>query len=330
MKTIASDCGVRPRLDAIRRSLAETNDLKVVIGLRVQVVLIEDLLKSARFGRQILIESSVLKLQVERKAGRLLRRLHLRGGDHFLTHAAKKPRLEEVGISDKDSANWQMESRLPDDDFDLYTRQAASKGRRPSSNAFYCLASLYIERMRLAGDSKDPVGRVARGLRGLAGKGKRFASIYIDPPCAAAARRAKGFRIDPNVAKLRLMEVAAPQAHLYLRVDPRSPEEGVSILDALGFCFRNRLGRLQLVRARDSVFRPVLEMWLLGVRRDLGGADDGLPQWLEDSPVLAIDCGAEIYDAIERLSKPPCLELFGSKPFSGEWTVVGARGAGAN
>src|SRR5208283_799515 len=134
METNPSDFDVRSQLDTIRRAFAETNDLKEIVGLHVRVVLIEDFLKTGHSARQILIEAIVLKLHVERKAGRILRRLRLRGGNHLLTHVARKRRLEQWGISDKESANWQMESRLPDEDFDWYTMKAGSKGRSPSSH----------------------------------------------------------------------------------------------------------------------------------------------------------------------------------------------------
>jgi hypothetical protein len=45
---------------------------------------------------------------------------------------------------------------------------------------------------------------------------------------------------------------------------------------------------------------------------------------MEDAAMLEIESTADIHDAIERLSKPPCLDLFGCEPFSGDWTVAGA------
>ena len=58
-------------------------------------------------------------------------------------------------------------------------------------------------------------------------------------------------------------------------------------------------------------------------------ADDGLPQWMENVTVVCIDSAEDIHQVIMRFSKSPCLEIFGSGPFSKEWTLAGGKDARA-
>ena len=73
----------------------------------------------------------------------------------------------------------------------------------------------HVEKLKLASNSPDPFAHVVRTLQNLAGKGKRFASIYIDPSLAPVSTRpAIASRIDPRLVQLPVTEVAAAHAHL--------------------------------------------------------------------------------------------------------------------
>ena len=210
----------------IRRRLAKATDLGKIKDLHDRAVELLSRKGTSALDRDVSYQAAELKLVAERKMGLILAALHLRGGDRRSAVAARKLTLDRLRISRRQSAAWQLEGLLPDEDFAAYIQQAARDGKQPSSHGLCCLARRYVESTAFAGNSPECFGRVAGGLRTLARQGRQFACILIDSPGAAASKgRASAFRIDPRLAHLPLLEVAAPQAHIYLRATPESREE---------------------------------------------------------------------------------------------------------
>ncbi|MGO9108938.1 MAG: hypothetical protein ACLP9L_06860 [Thermoguttaceae bacterium] len=315
----------RSRLDEMRRALEESTDFQQVKDLHTQTVHFLSYLRTSPLGPEVLYRGAELKLRVERKMGQILEDLHLAGGNHKSNLGPKKLTLALLGISRKKSALWQAEAGLPEEDFDLYIQRSASEGKVPSSNGLCCLARVHAERAKFADTIADPFGHVADGLRSLSRQGKPFGCIYVDPPSTpAGGGRACGFHIDARLAELPLIEVAAPKAHLYLKVTPRSKEEGVMMLRDWGFSLKAWLLRREVPLDPHDSLQSVHQMWLLGVRNGSGRHNQGLPRWVEEAGMLTIDSTEAIYRCIERVSPPPYLDLFGSRPFSNRWMMATA------
>ncbi len=120
------------------------------------------------------------------------------------------------------------------------------------------------------------------------------------------------------------MELAAAEVHVYLKVTPESLDLGRKILEAWGFSRTTLLvPAMRPLDPHGSVL-TVHDILLLGVRDKLGSDAQGLPPWIEDGRDLALEPGEALHHVIERISPPPCLDVFGLHPFSKNWTTAGA------
>ena len=314
------------KLAEIRRALGKTAILRRIIELRERVKELLRRLRTSTSDRKLSNRAAELKLRAERKAGELLANLRLRGGDHKSTRAARKTRkqtLDRLGISRKHSADWQLEALLPEEDFVSYLRRAAAEGKGPSSHGLQALAKMHVASKEAAGDSPDPFARIASGLRSLAGQGRRFACIYVDPAGSAAGDAwGNGFRLASRLARLPVREVAAPQSHLFLKAGLESWEEAAKVLRAWGFSWKASLARVEGSLDPHALWQPFRDLWLVGVRDGSACDAHGLPPWLEGAGVFSGDSAQDVYAFIEGTSPSPCLDLFGSRPFSKRWTAA--------
>ncbi|MCC7023203.1 MAG: hypothetical protein IT338_10265 [Thermomicrobiales bacterium] len=169
-----------------------------------------------------------------------------------------------------------------------------------------------------------------------------FKTILADPPWRFTNRTGKVApehrRLDRystmdlvEICALRVAEVAAPNAHLYLWAPNALLPEGLAVMEAWGFRYVSNI--IWAKRRKDGgpdgrgvgfYFRNVTEMLLFGVR----GSMRTLPP--ARSRVNMIETRKrehsrkpdEQYDLIEACSPGPYLELFVRHPRPG-WTVWG-------
>jgi hypothetical protein len=311
-------------LAKIRRALEKTTNLEQIVGLHLEAEELLLYIRTPVFGRNLLYRAAELKLRIERKGGKMLPDLHLRGGDRKSTAAAGKLTLRRRGLCRNRSAEWQVEALLPENEFAAYIRRAVQEGKEPTSHGLYDLARMHVEREKLIADSPDATfDRVARRLQSLADQRRRFGCIYIDAPWAAAGHgRASGSHLDPRLAQLPLLEVAAPQAHLYLKVASHSRKDGVKKLRGWGFSCNASLQPSKASVGPDDVRQLAREVWLLGIRDGSGCPIGGLARWIAGDMVLTGDSAEAVYRFMERESRPPYLDLFGDRPFSKLWTMA--------
>ena len=141
--TIDSPSHALTVLDGVRRTLAETVDLDQLKTYRDEAEAIRQLLKNAAVGLEMQNKAAEVKLLAERQIGGILKRLHLHGGDRKSNHRGKGTKLEGFGISRTQSARWQREASLPEEDFREYLRQTRLEGRELTSVGLLRAARLY-------------------------------------------------------------------------------------------------------------------------------------------------------------------------------------------
>jgi hypothetical protein len=303
-------------------ALEDATDIREIKGLHGRVIVLRTRIRTSGLGLELLNQARKLQLVAERKMGHILPHLVLRGGDRKSADQEDRCRLEDWGISRTQSHQWQMEAGLSEEGFDGYLSGASRGGKAATSNGLFHLAKTQADAEELAVDRADPLGRVAGGLQDLARQGKRFPSICIESPWAPGGNgRANGFRLDPRLAQLPVMQAAGPQVHLYLKVVAAS-QDGVKVLKEWGLSVKVRLFRLEASLDHCGSLCALHEVWLLGVRDGSGRAIHGLPHSLEGAGVFAFDPALDMRQIIERLSPPPYLDLFASRPFSKDWTTA--------
>jgi hypothetical protein len=122
-------------LDHASRILAEAKSLDEIKTIRDRAEAARTYVKAARLGLELQNRAAEVKLRAERKAGKLLASLGLRGGDRRSKrrHAALK--LEELGISRDQSRRWQRVAAVPENEFKQFLESANLLGQEVTSAA---------------------------------------------------------------------------------------------------------------------------------------------------------------------------------------------------
>lgn len=171
----------------------------------------------------------------------------------------------------------------------------------------------------------------------LNGHGRKFKTIYADPPWRFANRTGKmapehrrlhryhTMTIE-EICALPVREITADTAHLYLWVPNALLSWGLRVMDAWGFTYKTNLVWYKIRkdggpdgRGVGFYYRNVTELLLFGVKGHLRTFKPGrravnivLTRKREHSRKPD-----EFYSLIERCSPRPCLELFARHPRTG-------------
>jgi hypothetical protein len=149
MGTISRELAV---LDQASRLLAEAKSFEDIKAIHDKVEAIRTYAKAARLGLEAQNQAAELKLRAERKAGGFLRAIGLRGGNRKskLPGATLKVRLDELGISRKQSMIWQTVASVSEKDFCEYLKTMNEQTQEVTSAGL----------LRLARKSNGQVGTV--------------------------------------------------------------------------------------------------------------------------------------------------------------------------
>jgi N6-adenosine-specific RNA methylase IME4 len=161
-------------------------------------------------------------------------------------------------------------------------------------------------------------------------KPKRYRTILADPPWnidqtgSRGADKHYGLMTLERIKAMPVAELAADKAHCWLWVTNAALRHGYDVLEAWGFTPRSILTWCKPRLSLGVYLRNATEHLLLGTRGKAPIEFRGQPTWtfapLQDHSHKP----EEQYAIIERLSKPPYLELFARrKPSNPTWDVWG-------
>jgi chorismate mutase len=125
------------------RALAEARSLDEIRFIRNKAEAARQYARSAALGLEIQNFAAEVKLRAERKAGRLLAELKLRGGDRRSKLHDATLKLEEIGLSRIQSARWQLEAIVPDEVFEAYVAKTQQDRRELTANGLMRLAKIH-------------------------------------------------------------------------------------------------------------------------------------------------------------------------------------------
>ena len=159
--------------------------------------------------------------------------------------------------------------------------------------------------------------------------GKKFKTIYMDPPWRYGNRASRGAAENhyptmslPEIASLPVGELAAERAHLYFWTTNSFLEDALLLMRVYGFEFKSSLIWVKPQIGCGNYFRNSHEFLLLGVKGKLTFADRSLKSWVEADRKAHSEKPECVRKMIEKASPGPYLELFGRKPVDG-WLVWG-------
>lgn len=109
-------------LSEASRLLAGAHTVDDVKAIRDKAEAARTYAKAARLGLELQNHAAELKLRAERKAGGLLRKMKLRGGDRKSKARRASLKLEDLGITRDQSKRWQRIAAVPENVFLKYMK----------------------------------------------------------------------------------------------------------------------------------------------------------------------------------------------------------------
>ena len=166
-------------------------------------------------------------------------------------------------------------------------------------------------------------------LQTLIDSGKKFGTIYADPPWPyqnQATRSATDNFYDTmtleDIAALPVPQLTADRAHLHLWTTNGFLFESKAILEAWGFEYKSCFVWCKPQMGIGNYWRVSHEFMLLGVKGGLVFADHGQMSWLRHDRIGHSRKPEEVRRTIEKVSPGPFLDLFGRRTADG-WIVWG-------
>lgn len=127
-------------LDKCAAELAKAERIDQVVDLRSRFEAIRTLAKGANQSLEVQNRAAALRIAAERKAGKLLLQLHLRGGDRKSKLHDVTLNLEDLGISRIQSMRWQRQAAISDEQFDKYISVSSQLGMEVTTAGLLRLA----------------------------------------------------------------------------------------------------------------------------------------------------------------------------------------------
>lgn len=220
-------------------------------------------------------------------------------------------------------------TKLPDDAFG----EAIERGIIRPDMQRKDLAPLLVEQRRaknvIALHPSDATCTIA-DLDRLAGNGRKFGTIYADPPWlydnqgtrASTGNHYDGLTVD-QLCALPVADLAADDAHLHLWTTNGFLFDCPRIFDAWGFEFRSSFVWVKGQIGIGNYWRNSHEFLLTAIRGNAKRFNDhSIRSWLECDRGVHSAKPEQVRSFIERSSPGPYLELFGRRS-APNWAVWG-------
>lgn len=150
-------------IDRARAALAQAETLADIGAVREIAERARRYASAAKLGREAENHAARLRLEAERKAGALLAETEkARGaaspqrGNTVLPRDEAPPRLQDLGVTKKQSSDWQRMARVPDEVFEAHVSEVARKGE-PLTTSGVVQVARQIEKAERAAEPKPIV-----------------------------------------------------------------------------------------------------------------------------------------------------------------------------
>lgn len=153
--------------DQASRMLAEAQSLQDIKSIRDKAEAARNYVKAAKLGLQLQNRAAELKLSAERKAGKVLRSLRLRGGNRSKRHNAPL-KLADMGISRDQSKRWQHIASVSEAEFAGYIERMNTEEREITSAGLLRIAAKCRPISDLQTTPHSPVQQPGDGTKGFA------------------------------------------------------------------------------------------------------------------------------------------------------------------
>jgi N6-adenosine-specific RNA methylase IME4 len=307
------------RLTAACKALAEATRVEDVKLARDQAAAVRHLLREQGYARDIQEQAAELKLRAERRLGELLAALPKRhgarpadAGSHSVTP------VSTLGIGKMDSSRWQRIAAVPSEVFEEHIARSKDAGQELTTAGLLRLAS-QLRKAEAAPDMPTAGCCTVADLHELVRAGKRFGTLYLDPPWKYDLRpddpTHRGRCPYPTmgleeIAALPVADLAADKSHIHLWATNGFIAETLDLLRRWGFAYKSMFVWCKPQIGLGHYWRVSHEMLLLGVRGDCPFREHDARSWDVFERGRHSAKPEQVRLLIEKVSPGPRLELF--------------------
>jgi N6-adenosine-specific RNA methylase IME4 len=172
---------------------------------------------------------------------------------------------------------------------------------------------------------------IVRNLDTLVAAGRRYATVYADPPWPYANTASRGAAENhyhtmtvEDICREPVEQLVMENAHLHLWTTNAFLREAFDVMHAWGFQYKSCLIWIKPQLGMGNYWRVSHEYLLLGIRGSLPFRDHACPSWLPARRTIHSRKPSVFREMVEQVSPGPYLELYGrEEQLSANWTVYG-------
>lgn len=307
-------------IEQARAALARVRSVEDAKDVRDKSEALARYLKRKEGSQEAARYATEIRLRAERRIGQLLSE---RGEQRGKAGRSRPGRLLPDGLSRDESSKFQRIATLPAPVF-----ERALQVPEPTTKAL--LKEVARQRATAAPEAEAAQRTcTVEDLSRLAADGRRFGTIYADPPWAygnqatrAATDNHYGTMSVADIAALPVAQLAAEDAHLHLWTTNGFLFESRAIIEAWGFEYRSCYVWVKPSLGIGNYWRVSHEFLLFGIRGSAPFRSRSLRSWGEHRRAGHSRKPEAVRLLVEQASPAPRLELFGRRAADG-WTVWG-------
>jgi N6-adenosine-specific RNA methylase IME4 len=303
------------------RALADAKKVDEVMDIRDRAQALHHYLRQRGDSSQAMLDAAELKLRAERRIGELLAEMPKNPGGRSTTDT-----MSAVGVAHHESSRWQKLARIDEPQWEEHIALGRQCGELTTAGALRLAKQLQ--------QTPEQAERYGQGctvddLHHLVAAGKRYGTIYADPPwqydnqgaAASAENHYQTMTVD-EIAALPVRELAADRAHLHLWTTNAFLFDCQRIMKSWGFEYKSLFVWCKPQMGTGNYWRVSHELLLLGVRGKCGFLAHDIVSWKQYDRGRHSAKPEQVRHLIEKASPGPRLELFGRQMADG-WTVWG-------
>ena len=319
-------------LAAAKTALMKASDLQDILLIRDKAKAIQELVKARNASLETQNAAAEIRLRAERKAGSMISKMNLKGGDRKSKGHDDRLKLETIGVTHNQSKRWQLTSKVKEYDFVQIVNECNDTKEELTQRRLLDFAKKTAKSEKLDAeiikqpDSSD--GSVVDDLASL--DERKFGTIYADPPWQygnQGTRASTGNHYNTmtvaDICNMPVESLAADDAHLHLWTTNAFLFDAKTVMEAWGFEYRSVFVWIKPQMGIGNYWRVSHEFLLLGIRGNAKRFNEhNHMSWAQLDRTKHSAKPEQVRRTIEKVSNGPYLELFGRKQVHG-WTVFG-------
>lgn len=325
-----------------RADLAEAKTIDEVRLIRDQAALLQGYAKKQRWCLEMQNDVAEIKVRAERRAGEMLAEMAKDvGGRPPKTYCnvqqVSTSTLTDLGIERTQSHRWQTIASLPDETFEAHVSRvkASATGELTSAGVLKLAKQLRAQQPSDPGHEPPPGDdggpRVVASLSELVSAGRKFRTVYADPPwrygnqgTRSATGNHYGTMTVDEICAEPVAALVGDDAHLHLWTTNAFLFDARRVIEAWGFEYKSCFVWVKPQMGIGNYWRVSHEFLLFGLRGATPFLSRDEMSWAALNRSEHSAKPDAVRHKVEKVSPGPYLEMYGRQYTPGSpWTVYG-------